>query len=380
MPDISPSHFNVGCESFPSPLQYQDAGPEPATPWSVPMMKMHANAPLRRPSAVSEKFLLPEHQRPTVQHDDFTNLEIPIIDLAAYDLEGDESAMETVVAQVRDACLNWGFFQIINHGVEEEILSRVQSQANRLFSLPYSDKMKVQKQPGKYSGYGHVTAKEGDIRPWSEGFYFSDEKSAADHAQQLWPEGNNDFVDSYKEYCEKVKHLSSRVMRIIVAGLEADPAHFEKYTTDTGGLLRWNFYPACPEPLKTIGLTAHTDFNLLTVLHQGEIGGLQIQKDGKWIAVRPRPGALAVNIGDTLQVLTNAKYKSVPHRAVVNTTRSRISLVYFWVPLTTIDIVPSPDLVDANNPCKYKPFNFETLTKTKQMSFLNTLDHFLREE
>ena len=99
-------------------------------------------------------------------------------------------------------------------------------------------------------------------------------------------------------------------MRIIVAGLEADPAHFEKYTTDTGGLLRWNFYPACPEPLKTIGLTAHTDFNLLTVLHQGEIGGLQIQKDGKWIAVRPRPGALAVNIGDTLQVGETPHHKA----------------------------------------------------------------------
>ena len=91
-------------------------------------------------------------------------------------------------------------------------------------------------------------------------------------------------------------------MHIVVAGLEVDPAHFEQYTTDTGGLLRWNYYPACPEPLKTIGLNAHTDFNLLTVLHQGEIGGLQIEKDGKWIAVRPRPGALAVNIGDTLQV------------------------------------------------------------------------------
>jgi isopenicillin N synthase-like dioxygenase len=70
----------------------------------------------------------------------------------------------------------------------------------------------------------------------------------------------------------------------------------------------------------------------------------------------------------------------VPHRAVVNAAKSRISLVYFWVPLTTIDIVPSPELVDEENPCKYKPFNFEAMTKTKQMYFLNTLDHFLRNE
>ena len=86
----------------------------------------------------------------------------------------------------------------------------------------------------------------------------------------------------------------------------------------------------------------------------------------------------AENFEILLQVLTNAKYKSVSHRAVVNSTKSRISLVYFWVPLTTIDIVPSPDLVDEENPCKYNPFNFETMTKMKQMYFLNTLDHFLR--
>ena len=91
-------------------------------------------------------------------------------------------------------------------------------------------------------------------------------------------------------------------MQIIVAGLGVNVAHFEQYTANTGGLLRWNYYPACPEPLKTFGLTAHTDFNLLTVVHLGEVGGLQIEKDGKWIAVRPHPGALAVNIGDTLQV------------------------------------------------------------------------------
>lgn len=91
-------------------------------------------------------------------------------------------------------------------------------------------------------------------------------------------------------------------MQIVVAGLEVNPAHFELYTKNTGGLLRWNYYPACPEPTRTLGLTEHTDFNLLTVLHQGEIGGLQIEKDGKWIAVRPRPGSLAVNVGDTLQV------------------------------------------------------------------------------
>lgn len=115
--------------------------------------------------------------------------------------------------------------------------------------------------------------------------------------------------DSYKEYNDEVRRLSARLMRIIVAGVEgAKAAHFKQYTEsangdeEAGGLFRWNYYPACPEPEKTLGLTEHTDFNLLTVVHQGLIGGLQILHHGRWIAVKPRPHALAVNLGDMMQV------------------------------------------------------------------------------
>lgn len=87
-----------------------------------------------------------------------------------------------------------------------------------------------------------------------------------------------------------------------------------------------------------------------------------------------------MELSSSPQVLTNAKYKSVPHRAVVNDTKSRISLVYFYVPLPSIDIVPAPELVDEQNPSKYKPFIFENFTRMKQMYFLNTLDHFLKDE
>lgn len=197
---------DVGADPSPVPsslhLQHPADQSELATPWSLQSLAVHADdSPLRIPSHVPEQFLLPEHLRPTVKHDDYliynAHEEIPVIDMAACNLDGDVvdvTAMETVVAQVRDACLNWGFFEIINHGVEEELLSRVLRQATRFFTLPYLDKMKVVKPPGKYSGYGHATVKEGDVRPWSEGFYFTDETTTAEFAQTLWPEDNNDFV------------------------------------------------------------------------------------------------------------------------------------------------------------------------------------------
>lgn len=378
MPDRSlASHSDVGVQRLPKSLHGSGAALKLTGPWSL------VNNCSSKGSTVSEKFVLPEHQRPTLKHDEYTDLEIPVIDVAAINnsLEGDATAKEALVAQVREACLNWGCFQIVNHDISEELLSRIQYHVNRFFNLPFAEKMKVVKQDGSVAGYGHATVKNGDVRPSSERFFFANDGSVAENAQKLWSNWDeNDFIGSYSEYYEKVHQLSESLMRIIVQGLEVDPVHFEKYWKNTSGLLLWNFYPACPEPQKAIGINAHTDFNLLTVLHENNVGGLQIEKDGEWVAVRPRPGALAVNIGDTLQVLTNAKYRSVPHRAVVNETQTRISVAYFHVPVQGIDIVPHPELVDEHNPNKYEPFTIDTYTKIKQAQTLNTLELFLRTD
>lgn len=64
-----------------------------------------------------------------------------------------------------------------------------------------------------------------------------------------------------------------------------------------------NFYPPCPDPELTLGLAVHTDLNALTVLMQSEeVSGLQVIKDGNWVAVDPVPNAFVVNLGDQLQV------------------------------------------------------------------------------
>lgn len=110
-----------------------------------------------------------------------------------------------------------------------------------------------------------------------------------------------------------MEELAKQLMNVIIEGLEVSAAHFQRYVDNASGLLRWNHYPPCPQPHKALGMSAHTDFNLLTVLHQGDIGGLQVQKDGEWVAVRPHRGALAINIGDTLQVTTYRHCPSLVH-------------------------------------------------------------------
>ncbi len=100
-----------------------------------------------------------------------------------------------------------------------------------------------------------------------------------------------------------VDGLARRLLELLTEGLGLEPGHFNQYLEKERMIsMRFNFYPPCPEPSLAIGLRAHTDPHLLTILHQDSVAGLQVQIDGKWIPVKPRPDCFVVNIGDLFQV------------------------------------------------------------------------------
>ncbi|KAL2921637.1 Protein DOWNY MILDEW RESISTANCE 6 [Bienertia sinuspersici] len=120
-----------------------------------------------------------------------------------------------------------------------------------------------------------------------------------------------------------------------------------------------NFYPPCPEPEMTYGLPGHTDPNALTILLQDlQVSGLQIWKDGKWLAVKPQPDAFVINIGDQLQALSNGIYKSVWHRAVVNTDKPRLSIASFLCPASDALISAPPPLTANGSATMYRNFTY----------------------
>lgn len=109
-------------------------------------------------------------------------------------------------------------------------------------------------------------------------------------------------------YCTQVRHLGLRLEEAISESLGLAKEHLKKVLGDSeqGQHMAFNYYPACPEPELTYGLPGHTDPNALTILLQDlQVEGLQILKDGKWLAVKPRPDAFVVNIGDQIQVSLN---------------------------------------------------------------------------
>uniref|UniRef100_A0A453CHC5 Fe2OG dioxygenase domain-containing protein n=1 Tax=Aegilops tauschii subsp. strangulata TaxID=200361 RepID=A0A453CHC5_AEGTS len=113
---------------------------------------------------------------------------------------------------------------------------------------------------------------------------------------------------------QEVADAMSRVADTVAAALAEDLGHdagggepaFPAGCDGTTCFLRLNRYPACPFAPDTFGLVPHTDSDFLTILCQDQVGGLQLMKDSRWVAVKPRSDALIVNIGDLFQVTVSS--------------------------------------------------------------------------
>jgi polar amino acid transport system ATP-binding protein len=134
-----------------------------------------------------------------------------------------------------------------------------------------------------------------------------------------------------------VTQLGHRLMEGIALSLGL-PAHYfaERYTHDPLILFRIFNYPtqAVPEGLDVQwGVGEHTDYGLLTILHQDDVGGLQVRTPGGWIEAPPVADSFVCNIGDMLDRMTGGLYKSTPHRVTRNTSgRDRLSFPLFFDP------------------------------------------------
>lgn len=104
------------------------------------------------------------------------------------------------------------------------------------------------------------------------------------------------------EYCTSVRGLVLRLLEAISESLGLQPDNIAKCLGRHGQHMAFNYYPPCPQPELTYGLPGHTDPNLITILLQDDVPGLQVLRNGKWVAVNPIPNTFILNIGDQMQV------------------------------------------------------------------------------
>ncbi|RDX64089.1 Hyoscyamine 6-dioxygenase, partial [Mucuna pruriens] len=159
-------------------------------------------------------------------------------------------------------------------------------------------------------------------------------------------------------FSQEAKKLGSRILSLISEGLGLKCGYFEN---DLTGLMILNVshYPPCADPSLTLGITKHADPNVITILLQDDISGLQVLKDGKWIAVEPIPHAFVINIGCQLEIISNGKLRSAEHRVVTNSRNARTTAAFFLDPSDDCFIEPAQALIDEHHPPIFRSFKYK---------------------
>ncbi|XP_051144163.1 gibberellin 2-beta-dioxygenase 8-like [Andrographis paniculata] len=285
--------------------------------------------------------------------------ELPLIDLSGL-ASADEEERAKCASKIASASTEWGFFQVVNHGVSPKLLSQMRREQVKLFNESFSWKSTCRLLNNSYR-WGTPTATSPEQFSWSEAFHMPLNK-VSDPA--CYGEELSSMREVVMEYAEAMQRVAKLVAEVLITNLGQKMEAFEEQIRcdEQTCYLRMNRYPAASgsggSPLISQeriihGLVPHTDSDFLTILHQDQVGGLHLIKDSKWVAVKPVQNALIVNLGDLFQAWSNDLYKSVEHRVIANPNMERFSVAYF--------LCPSHDSVIGsccNHPSVYKSFTF----------------------
>uniref|UniRef100_A0ACD5YA60 Uncharacterized protein n=1 Tax=Avena sativa TaxID=4498 RepID=A0ACD5YA60_AVESA len=312
------------------------------------------------------RYVQPELDR----HADEMPEPIPLIDLSRL-TDADEAD------KLHTALHTWGFFLATNHGIEDSLMDAMMNMSREFFRQPDEEKHKcsnlVDGKPFSVEGYVNDKLETQDqILDWNAQLRLrvepEDERNFA-----IWPSYPESFRDVLQEYASRTKTIRDLVLRSMAKLLELDDDYFvDQISKKASGIARFNYYPPCSRPDLVLGFKSHSDGGLLTILFvDQDVGGLQVQKDGKWYSVPAKPYTLVINIADCLEIMNNGIFKSPIHRVVSNAEKERLSLAMFYVVDGEMMLEPAPGLVDEKRPSRYR--------KIKTKDFIDGVFEHFRE-
>ncbi|XP_047076185.1 2'-deoxymugineic-acid 2'-dioxygenase-like [Lolium rigidum] len=320
-------------------------------------MELLCNA--RPHASVPDRYVFPPEKRAVLQLDD-DGVTLPVVDLHRAALSGDDGLRQRVAAEIVRAGKDFGFFQVVNHGVGEDVVRGFRDAASEFFAMPAEKKLPYcssdQSKPFRLAT--STTYDRGETRYWLD-YLKLQCHPVTDELVQHWPAEPTSFRPRLAEFSEAVHDLAQTLLRLVAEGLGLSAGFFAGDLSGGDTQMNVNYYPPCPDPSLTLGLLPHCDRHLLTVLSQGDVAGLQARHIGRWLLVRPVPGALVINFGHQMEIVTNGALASVEHRAVTNSDRTRMSVATLIMPKMECRIGPAPEMVDeATNPAKFREFVF----------------------
>ncbi|XP_049382383.1 protein SRG1-like [Solanum stenotomum] len=280
----------------------------------------------------------------------FDHYNIPIINMESL-LRSDEFEFN----KLDSACREWGFFQVINHGVSGTLVEKVKKDTQDFFNLPLEEKEMLKQADGDMDGYGQAFVVSEDQKlDWADMFFLTTLPTQF-RKQHIFPHLPQPFRGTVELYAVELKNLALKMIDFLAKALNMDEEYIMELFEEGMQSMRMNYYPPCPQPDKVIGLTPHSDAVGLTILLQlNQMEGLQIKKDGMWIPISPLPDAFVINIGDVMEIVTNGAYRSIEHRAVVNSEKERLSIATFYSTKLDGQIGPAPSIISAENPAKFR--------------------------
>ncbi|CAD6211240.1 unnamed protein product [Miscanthus lutarioriparius] len=336
---------------------------------------------------VPQRYLSKDPSAEEVVSADDSACAIPVIDFRKL---LDPESSEEECARLGSACHHWGFFQLINHGVPDEVIANLMKDVVGFLKQPLESKKECAQQAGSLEGYGQAFVVSEDQKlDWADMFYLQVHPSES-RDMRFWPTRPASFRDSVDSYSLEAAKLAYRLLELMAKAVGTEPAVLRGVFQGQPQGMRVNLYPPCRQAAgRVLGLSPHSDASGMTLLLQmnNDVQGLQVKKDGRWFAVDAMDGAFVVNVGDfledtwwclgltlktlsffgvgglgwghpfvsrsvlmylvpfVLQIMSNGKFTSVEHRAVIHPTKKRISVAMFFYPCPNMMVGPLPELV-----------------------------------
>jgi isopenicillin N synthase-like dioxygenase len=269
-------------------------------------------------------------------------------------------------AAIDVACREWGFFQIVGHGLPAEVIGALRRETHAFFSQTSDTKREISRTADNPWGFFDRELTK-NTRDWKEIYDYGPPGSTADMSSlsPQWPSALPEFEPAIRAYYQACEKIALHLIDAIATNLGATPALLRReFEPSHTSFLRLNYYPICPTPARPtgvgvpetghLGINHHTDAGAVTLLLQDAQAGLQVFRDNAWHTVEPIEDALVVNIGDVVQVWSNDQYQAALHRVLASEQCERYSAPLFFNPSYEACYAPLSSTVDATHPARYR--------------------------
>ncbi|KAH7524730.1 hypothetical protein FEM48_Zijuj06G0150500 [Ziziphus jujuba var. spinosa] len=277
--------------------------------------------------------------------------QIPVLDFCkggvGLEQEGSERWKE-MSRKVRKACENHGCFllmygELIPMSLRDEMLMATKA----LFDLPEDIKQKHRSSKPYCSYSGNCS-----VIPLSQSFGINDTTNL--NAAQAF----TNLIETINSMSSKMLELNFIVLRMILESFGIEK-YYDSQVANTANVFRLMKYKVPPNDDAAIGLVPHTDKNILTLLFQNDVQGLEVlTKEGNWVQVEIPEGSFVVMVGDALKAWSNGRLYAARHRVTMRGDKERYSAGLFLLPKEEMVIEVPQEFIDKDHPLLYRPFKY----------------------